>query len=423
MDFSFFIAKRLALSKKSSISSAIIRIAIVAIGISVAAMIIAVFMIRGFQVNISEKIFGFWGHIDIIGSESSRDISLSPLNDTERYISEIKSIDTIRFIDENEVENAIKVKIDHIQQYIIFPAIMSTKDAFEGLLMKGVGEDFDDANIKKYLKSGYVPDFSSDKSLNEVLISKYTADRLKLESGKNVILNFITDNDQVRKKVKIAGIYSTGLMEYDKKLVLMNISMLRQILGWEPHQAGGIEVFVNDLSQLDIINDYIYVEILPKDIYSMTARQKFPAIFEWLKLQNINEQVILILMLIVSVINMVTSLLILILEQTKMIGILRALGSDTWSVRKIFLYHAGFIVLFGLILGDIIGLGVSFLQKEFGLIKLDEASYYLSEAPVFIDIPALIAINVATLIITVLILIIPSYLVSKIDPVRTISFR
>lgn len=155
----------------------------------------------------------------------------------------------------------------------------------------------------------------------------------------------------------------------------------------------------------------------------MTARQKFPAIFEWLKLQNINEEVILILMLIVSVINMITSLLILILEHTRMIGILRALGSDTWNVRKIFLYHAGFIVLFGLILGDIIGLGFSFLQKEFGLIKLDEASYYLSEAPVFIDIPAFIAINAGTLIITILILIIPSYLVSKIDPVKTISFR
>ena len=235
MDFSFFIAKRFALSKKSSISSAIIRIAIVAIGISVAAMIIAVFMISGFQVNISEKIFGFWGHIDIIGSESSRDISLSPLNNPERYISDIKSIDTIRFIDENEVENTVKVKIEHVQKYIIFPAIMSTKDAFEGLLMKGVGEDFDDTNINKYLKSGYVPDFSSEKSLNEVLISKYTADRLKLESGKNVILNFITDNDQVRKKVKIAGIYSTGLMEYDKKLALMNI-MLRQIL--DGNQSG-----------------------------------------------------------------------------------------------------------------------------------------------------------------------------------------
>ena len=423
MDFSFFIAKRLALSKKSSISSAIIRIAIVAIGISVSAMIIAVFMIKGFQVSISQKIFGFWGHIDVIGSESSRDISLTPLKDTDKYIREIKSIDTIRYFDDDEMEKSINAQIKHVQKYIIFPAILATREAYEGLLMKGVGEDFDNSNIKQYLKSGYIPDFGSDTSLNEILISKYTADRLNLKPGKNVILNFITENDQIRKKVKIAGIYSTGLMEYDKKLVLMNIDLLREIIGWEKDDAGGLEVFVNDLDQLDIINDYIYIEILPKDIYSITARQKFPAIFEWLKLQNINEQVILILMLIVSVINMITSLLILILEQTKMIGILRALGSDTWSVRKIFLYHAGFIVLFGLILGDIIGLGFSLIQKEFGVIKLDEASYYLSEAPVFIDIPALIVINLATLLITVLILILPSYLVSKIDPVKTITFR
>jgi lipoprotein-releasing system permease protein len=289
--------------------------------------------------------------------------------------------------------------------------------------MKGVGDDFDATNLNKYLKRGYVPDFKTAGSFNELLISNYTADRLKLDTGQNVILNFITDNDQVRKKLKIAGIYSTGLMEYDKKLALMNIGLLRQVLKWTDDQSGGLEVFVDDLSTLDIINEYIYVEILPKDVYSLTAKQKFPAIFEWLKLQNINEQVILILMLIVSVINMVTALLILILEQTKMIGILRALGAGTWSVRKIFLYHAGFIVLFGLILGDIIGLGFSFLQQKFGMIKLDEASYYLSVAPIYVDIPAFLLINAGTLIITFLILIIPSYLVSKIDPVKTISFR
>jgi lipoprotein-releasing system permease protein len=411
------------LSKKSSISSAIIRIAILAIGISVAAMIIAVFMIRGFQVSISEKIFGFWGHIDVISSESTREISLSPLNDADLYISSIKAIDTIDYIDQDGIGKRTVAGIEHVQKYIIFPALISTRESYEGLLMKGVGDDFDATNINKYLKKGYVPDFKTSGSLNELLISNYTADRLKLDTGQNVILNFITDNDQVRKKLKIAGIYSTGLMEYDKKLALMNIGLLRQVLKWTDDQSGGLEVFVDDLSTLDIINEYIYVEILPKDVYSLTAKQKFPAIFEWLKLQSINEQVILILMLIVSVINMVTALLILILEQTKMIGILRALGAGTWSVRKIFLYHAGFIVLFGLILGDIIGLGFSFLQQKFGMIKLDEASYYLSVAPIYVDIPAFLLINAGTLIITFFILIIPSYLVSKIDPVKTISFR
>jgi lipoprotein-releasing system permease protein len=423
MDFSFFIAKRLAFSRKSSISSVIIRIAILAIGISAAAMIIAVFMIRGFQVSISEKIFGFWGHIDVIGLESSREISLSPISDPHFLIDKIEAIDTLYYLDENDKERRIVAGVGHVQQYIIYPAILSTREAYEGLLMKGVGADFDQTLMMQALKSGQIPEFGSADSQEEIIISSYTADRLQLDTGMNVILNFVTENDQIRKRVKISGIYSTGLMEYDKKLAIMDINLLREVLQWDKGHAGGLEIFLNDIEHMDIINQYIYIDILPDNLYSLTARQKFPAIFEWLKLQNINENVILLLMLIVSIINMITALLILILEQTKMIGILRALGAATWSLRKIFLYHASFIVLAGLLIGNILGLGFSILQKEYGFIKLDEANYYLSEAPVFIDIPVLVMINIGTLIITMGILIIPSYLISKIDPVRTISFR
>jgi len=423
MDFSFFIAKRLAFSRKSSISSVIIRIAILAIGISAAAMIIAVFMIRGFQVSISEKIFGFWGHIDVIGLESSREISLSPISDPHFLIDKIKAMDTLYYLDENNKERRIKSGIRHVQQYIIYPAILSTREAYEGLLMKGVGLDFDKTLMLKSLKSGQIPDFGNADAREEIIISNYTAERLELDTGMNVILNFVTENDQIRKRVKIAGVYSTGLMEYDKKLVIIDINMLREVLQWDKDHAGGLEIFLNDIEHMDIINQYIYIDILPDNLYSLTARQKFPAIFEWLKLQNINENVILLLMLIVSIINMITALLILILEQTKMIGILRALGSATWNLRKIFLYHAFFIVLAGLLVGNILGLGFSILQKNYGFIKLDEANYYLSQAPVFIDLPVLFLINIGTLIITVGILIIPSYLVSKIDPVKTIAFR
>lgn len=423
MNFSFFIAKRLAFSRKSSISSLIIRIAILAIGISAAAMIIAVFMIRGFQVSISDKIFGFWGHIDVIGLESSREISISPITDPDHLISQIKAIDTLYYADENNKYLSIVTGVRHVQQYIIYPGILSAREAYEGLLMKGVGADFDKTLMLQSLKSGHIPDFGNVDAREEILISSYTAKRLELETGMNVILNFVTENDQIRKRVKIAGIYSTGLMEYDKKLLLMDIELLREVLVWDEGKTGGLEIFLNDIRHMDVVNQYIYVDILPDDLYSLTARQKFPAIFEWLKLQNINENVILLLMLIVSIINMITALLILILEQTKMIGILRALGSNTWNLRKIFLYHAGFIVLAGLLLGDILGMGFSLIQKKYGIIKLDEANYYLSEAPVFIDIPSFVLINAGTLIITIGILIIPSYLVSKIDPVKTILFR
>jgi lipoprotein-releasing system permease protein len=423
MDFSFFIAKRLALSKKSSISSAIIRIAVFAIGISISAMIIAVFMIKGFQVNISEKIFGFWGHIDIIGSESTREISLSPLSNPEQYVNQIKNIRSISYEDYNGEIKEISTKPEHIQKYIIFPAIISTKESYEGLVLKGVGDDFDSLKFSKYLKSGSVPDFGNSKTISDIMISKYTADRLKLSVDRNVLINFITDSEQIRKKVRIAGIYSSGLMEYDKKIALVNIELLRNVLKWNANEVGGIEVFIDDIENVDVVNDYINVEILPKNIFSLTAKQKFPAIFQWLKLQNINEKVILILMLIVSVITMITSLLILILENTRLIGIIRALGSNTWNIRKIFLFQAGFIILFGLITGNLIGLTICFLQDRFGFIKLDEASYYLSVAPVYFDYVALALINFGTLIMTFVLLIVPSYLVSKIDPIKSISFR
>ncbi len=423
MDISFFIARRLALSKKSSISSAIIRIAVFAIGVSVAAMIIAVFMIKGFQVNISEKIFGFWGHIDIIGSESTREISLSPIVNPDQYIKEIKNIGSISYEDLNGDIKDISTKPQHIQKYIIFPAIISTKDSYEGLVLKGVGEDFDSLKFSNYLRAGSIPDFGNSTTISDIMISKYTADRLKLTVGKNVLINFITENEQIRKKVKIAAIYSSGLMEYDKKIALVNIEMLRNVLKWNENEVGGIEVFIDDIANVDLVNEYINVEILPKNIFSLTARQKFPAIFQWLKLQNINEKVILILMLIVSVITMITSLLILILENTRLIGIIRALGSSTWNIRKIFLFQAGFIILFGLITGNFIGLTLCFLQDKYGFIKLDEASYYLRVAPVYFDFAALALINIGTLIMTFVLLIVPSYLVSKIDPVKSISFR
>ncbi|MEZ4906917.1 MAG: FtsX-like permease family protein [Saprospiraceae bacterium] len=423
MNLPFFIANRLAFSKKSSISGTIIRIAIAAIGISITAMILAVFMIRGFQESISEKIFGFWGHIDISGMESTNEISLSPLVDFDPYIDEILNIDTISYYDDNDKEVDVKCKIEGVQKYIIYPAILLSKSGYEGIVAKGVGEDFFRNYLSGYLKKGNIPDFGSDKAKEEILISKYTADRLNLDNGKYLIINFFTDNQQIKKRLKISGIYSTGLMEYDKKLSFVDIDLIREAISWDKNEIGGVEVFIEDINNAELLNQYIYSEILPAEIYSMTIQRKFPSIFEWLKIQNLNEKVILVLMLIVSVINMITALLILILEQTNMIGILRALGMETSRIRSIFLYHAGFILLFGLLLGDFIGITISVLQKKYGFIKLDEANYYLSYAPIHFDFTALLLINLGTLLITIIILIIPSYIVSKIDPIKTISYR
>ena len=423
MDFSFFIAKRLALSKKSTFSSSIIKIAIVAVGISTAVMIISIFMIRGFQEGISEKVFGFWGHIDVYTGQSTREISITPLKDYSEYLEKIKSIHNIEYRTIDGKLQKTHGGVKHVQKYILFPAIVKTKTNYEGLVLKGVGEDFYKTNMNKYLMEGSFPDFNRDTLFNSIVISKYTADRLQLNIGDKIIANFFKENNPVRKRLIVSAIYNTGLTEYDKKMAFVDINLLRNVLGWGKDDIGGMEVFVDDIEDLDVFNEYIYVEVLPSDIYSMTIKQKFPSIFEWLELQNINEEVILILMLVVSIINMITSLLILILERTNMIGILRSLGASTWSLRKIFLFHASYIILFGLLLGNVLGIGFSILQKHYGFIKLDEASYYLSQAPIYFDWGAWALINIGTLVITFVSLLIPSYLVSKIDPVKAIMFR
>jgi len=425
MSLAYFIAKKLAFGEKNSISSTIIKIAISAVGISVAVMIISVFMIKGFQYGISEKIFGFHGHIDVLSFESSNEISISPLKDYSVYLDEIKSIDFVEFKDELGNEKSTKGGVKHVQKYILYPAIIKSKTEFEGIEMKGVGKDFDEKNMKSYIVDGKFPDFGTESSLRDIVISKITSNRLGLKVGDKLIGNFFTKERQgdIKKALNVVGIYNTGLAEYDQKLAIVNIRLLQKILIWDESDIGGFEVFLDDLNDMKIINEFIHIELLPADVQSLTIKDKEPVIFEWLGLQNINEKVILILMLIVSIINMMTALLILILEKTNMIGILKSMGMKSMNIRKIFLYHGTYIVIFGLILGNFMGIGLSLLQKYTGFIKLDETNYYLSEAPIYFDIYGLVLINIGTLLITVLSLIIPSYLISKIDPVKAIRFK
>ena len=423
MDISYFIAKRLALSEKSTVSSTIIKIAIAAVSVSVAVMLLSVFMIRGFQEGISDKVFGFWGHIDIFAGESTKEMSISPINDADKYIAKLKKLDNVKYTDIEGKQQKTKGGIKHVHKYILLPAILQEKNDYDGLLFKGVGDDYARQYIERHIISGELPHFGTGSAANAIVISKYTADRLNIKVGDKVIANFVKADNPVRKPLIVSGIYNTGLVEYDKKLAFVDIELTRKILGWNKNQVGGIEIFVDDISDLDIINEYIYVELLPSDVYSMTIKRKFGSIFEWLELLDINGRVILVLMLIVSIINMITSLLILILERTNMIGILKSLGADNWTLRKIFLYHATYIIIVGLLLGNILGVGIGLIQKHYGLIKLDEANYYLSQAPIYFDIPFMILINVGTLLLTVAVLIIPSYLVAKIDPVKTIMFR
>jgi len=428
MRLSFFISRRINFSRKGTFLDVIIRIAIAAITISVAVMVLTTALVDGFKDGISRKIFGFWGHINIahVAAKSNFDnVPISANADFTRILDTLGRISyyTDEYALHRNKKSLTKGGIAHIQSYVLLPGIIKTKETLEGIVLKGAGKDFNWENFSSYLVEGNLPTFNGDKPSDEILISRTTARRLNISPGEKLIIHFIQEDQQLRRRFTVSGIYNSGLEEYDKKLALADIRKLTQILQWEENMVGGYEVFLDDIRDMDVFDDYIYLELLPTDHYSETIKRKFPQIFDWLELQSINERVILALMILVSIINMVTALLILILERTRMIGILSALGASRISIREVFLIQAGIIVLTGLLLGNVLGLSLCYLQDYFGFIKLDEASYYLSVAPIKIDFYKILLINVSTVAITMVCLLIPSYIISRIDPIRAIRFN
>ena len=434
MSFEYFIARRIALGNKRSVAHWIIRIAVVAVALSVAVMIVTNALITGFKQEIKTKIFGFWGHIHITKTEINHSL-LDPLPVSKNQ-DFYPALDTIRKVtyykplqigpwsfEDRMVERRTNGGVRHMQVFALEPGIIKTKDDIEGIILKGVDEDFDWTFFQRYLEEGTIPTFPDTAFSRDILVSRPTADRLRLSVGDQFIVYFVENGDQLLRRFKVCGIYKTGLGEYDQKFALVDIRQVRQVLGWEEDMVGGFEVIIDDIEDLDMITDYIYFEALPNDMYAESIRDKFPPIFDWLELQNINEVVILALMTIVSIINMITALIILILERTTMIGVLKSMGSNNWSIRRIFLYHAAYITLQGLFWGNLIGLALCFLQKRFHLIKLSEADYYISEAPIALDPWQILLINLGTLAITLLFLILPSYMVTSISPVKAIRFK
>ncbi len=431
MNFEYFIARKVARAGQWSFSRLIIRIAVIAVALSVAVMIVSTALITGFKREISSKIFGFWGHIHITDPDINRSLlEIYPISKQQPFYPSLDTLRKVTYIETRDIwgyewerEKDTKGGIHHIQVYAIKPGIIKSKKEIEGIILKGVGSDFDWQFMQRFIQKGRPIELSDTTASQEILISQQTADRLKVDVGDRFIIHFVERGEQVRRRFTVSGIYKTGLEEYDRKFALVDIRQVQQILGWKPDEVSGFEVFIDDIDDLQILNEYIYFEQLPTDLYAETIRDKFPEIFEWLELQNINEVVILALMVIVAIINMVTALLILILERTNMIGMLKAMGSTNWSIRKIFLYYAGYIILVGLFWGNLIGIGLCLMQDRFELIKLDEANYYLSVAPIDLQFSALLLINAGTLLITLSFLVIPSYLVTRISPVKAIRFK
>lgn len=362
----------------------------------------------GLQQKIRQKVSAFNGHIIISGyNDNNSDVSTTPVSKKQNFYPKFTSVDGIA----------------HIQAVASKAGIIRTETAFEGVIFKGVGADYDTANLKEYLVAGRLPNFKS--TLNEeVLISQYLANRLGLKNNDTFVTYFMKENGEGYnlRNFKIVGVYNSGFQEFDATYVIGDIRHVQRINKWKPDQVGAFEVFVNDFTQIEQKGQEVYQET-SSILDSQTIVEKYYYIFEWLKLFDVNILVILIVMIAVSTINMVVALLVLILERTQMIGILKSLGANNWSIRKIFLYNAAYLIGRGLLWGNGIGLTLLLLQKYFGIIKLNPESYYVNEAPVDINLFYLVLLNIGTIVVCLVVLLIPSYIITKITPSKSIRFE
>lgn len=432
MNIALFIARRISVTARGSFTRIIVRIAIAAIALSLTVMILTTAIIAGFKNEISNKIFGFWGHINITDSNVNKTFELTPISRYE------PAYDSIRDIDGLQYEGAFSIAgitipgwskvamseggVQGAYPYIILPALLTSDNQFHGMLLKGLDATYDWSRLQPFMVKGSPLTFTDSSGNRQVMISRHISDKMKVDVGDKVVMSFIRDNNQIKRRFTICGIYNTGLEEYDRRFGIVDLAVIQDIIGWAPDQVQGIEVVVDDVKDLDLLSEFIYYEILPQQYYSESIKSRFPAIFEWLKLQDINETTIHVLMILVALINMITVLLILILERTQMIGILKAVGMSNWNIRKIFLYNAAYIIFYGLIIGNSVGLGIAFLQKKFGFITLDEANYYLDKAPVDIHLPTILWLNLGTFLVTVVFLVLPTLIVTRITPVRALRF-
>jgi len=384
---SWSIAQRLMNYDKGSFVRFILKLAYISTALSLAVMITATAVISGFNKEISDKIFGFWGHIQISSIHSSQLNLSAPIELDSVFTRQLDTISGIR----------------HFQVFAYLPAIVTAGEEMEGLILKGVSNDFDWSFFKQFLVEGHIPG-AQDTGKRQLVISKNLASRLKLKLNDPCRLHFVIE-------------------EYDNKLAIGDLSEIRALAHWTDQQIGGYELFVNDLSQIEIVSERIYDQYLGNELYLETIRQKFPSIFDWLNLQSTNQYVIQALMLLVAMINLITVLLILILERTRMIGTFKAIGMRTSALKRIFLFHGFQILSKGLLLGNVVGLLICLVQKYGKVIKLNEADYYLKIAPIHLNAWVLILINLGTILITLAVLWIPSGLVSRISPLKAIGYR
>jgi lipoprotein-releasing system permease protein len=410
----FFIARRLILDKetKKSISRSMLTISVIGVALSLAVMIIAVAVVTGFKNEITQKIVGFGSHIQILNFDSNESYETQPISKNQEFLDQLRS----------------QPYIANLQIFATKAGIIKTKTEIQGVVLKGIGSDFDWTFFINYIIEGTHFIVRDSARTEKVLISKYIANLLKLGVGDNFIMYFVQDPPRMRR-FEVSGIYETSLEEFDRTFVIADIRHIQRLNDWSDDQISGFEITVNDFQNLEDLT-YRVMNIVGYGFEEDGSRlkviniiEKYPQIFDWLNLQDMNVLIILILMLVVAGINMVSGLLILILDRTNMIGILKALGTANLSIRRIFLYQAGYLIIKGLFWGNLMGITICLIQKYFEILKLDQTSYYLTAVPINLNIFHLLGLNIATCVIILLIITIPSLVISRISPAKAIRFN
>ncbi|GAA3004097.1 ABC transporter permease [Prevotella corporis] len=415
MNFPLFIAKKIYNSsdKTRRVSKPAIRIATIGVAIGLAVMIVSVSVVLGFKHTIRNKVIGFGSHITVADFMSLQNSELYPITINDSLLKALYKIQGVK----------------HVQRFAYTQGILKTDDDFLGVTLKGVGPEFDSTFIHNNMVAGSFPKFSDNSNQQKIILSKTIADKLKMKVGQKIFAYFVNEQGVRTRKFTVCGIYETNLKQFDSQICMTDLYTVNKLNGWEPDQYSGAELEVKDFNLLDNTAFNVLGHVKNKvDKYgstysSATVIEQNPQIFSWLDLMDLNVWIILALMISVAGVTMISGLLIIILERTQMIGLMKAIGARNRQIRHVFLWFATFIIGKGLIIGNVVGIGLILLQQYTGLFKLDPQTYYVSTVPVEINIPLIIALNLSTLLICVFVLIAPSYFVSHINPAKSMYYE
>ena len=414
MNVALFIARKIHFSKEGNrqVTPPAVRIAMIGIALGLAVMLLSVAIVIGFKKEVRIKVIGFGSHVQITHFDSNSSYELQPISVSDTLMAHLDSVSGVR----------------HVERFATKLGILKTEQDFQGIVLKGVDQGYDWSFFQANLKAGTLPDFTGEKASTEVLISRYLADLLGLEVDDTFLTYFVQDEVRARK-FQIVGIYETGFIDYDKLFVMADLRQVRRLNGWEADQVGGLEVLVDDYAHLDEVAENLYFDLMERQdrngntFYARSIKELNPMIFNWLEVLDINVVVILVLMLAVAGFTMISGLLIIILERTNMIGMLKALGETNRHIREIFLYVSLFLIGKGMLWGNVIGLLCCWLQSQFQVVKLDPTVYYLEAVPIDLSVGAWFLLNVGTLLISMAMMLGPSYLITRIDPAKSIRFE